>query len=308
VTQATVQDTPEFTSLSAPPASPDAAPAVPGNLEAFAAGVCEGAGPALTTLLNRQVAARVLAVRPSNLTDLLREVPLPWVLVEVTYQRGATGGHLLVFPKAEAVTLGVSLSGEDASEGALAPAHADALKDAVNQLLAGAGPTLMPLFNRAVSFSSANVRVVEDVEGIPKVLREPLWLIHADAKGEGFEFHMRLTVDRPLAAQIAALGAEPLPAAIDPGRVEPASGKIDLVLDISLPIAVELGRARMQIQDILKLAPGSVIELDKSAGDPVDLYINDRAIARGEVVVIDENFGVRLTSIVTASERIKTLR
>jgi flagellar motor switch protein FliN/FliY len=64
----------------------------------------------------------------------------------------------------------------------------------------------------------------------------------------------------------------------------------------------------MQIQDILKLAPGSVIELDRSAGDPVELFINDRPIAKGEVVVIDENFGVRLTSIVTATERIKTLR
>jgi flagellar motor switch protein FliN/FliY len=308
VTQATAQETPEFTSLSAAPAAPAAAPAVPGNLEAFAAGLCEGAGPALTTLLNRQVVARVLGVRPSNLTDLLHHVPLPWVLAEVTYQRGATGGHLLVFPKAEAVKLGVSLSGEDASEGEFSPAHADALKDAINQLLAGAGPTLMPLFNRAVLFSSATVRVVDGVEGIPKALREPLWLVHADAQGEGFALNVRLTVDRALAAQITALGTEPVPAGVEPGRAEPVPGKIDLILDIALPIAVELGRARMQIQDILKLAPGSVIELDKSAGDPVDLYINDRPIARGEVVVIDENFGVRLTSIVTASERIKMLR
>jgi flagellar motor switch protein FliN/FliY len=308
VTQETLQAQPEFTTLSAPSALADAAPAVPGNLEAFAAGLCEGAGPALTTLLNRQVSARVAGVRASNLTDLLRDVPLPWVLVEVSYQRGATGGHLMVFPKAEAVKIGVSLSGEDATEGELSPTHADALKDAINQLLAGAGPTLMPLFHRAVSFSSANVKVVEGVEGIPKALREPFWLIHASAQGDAFVFPVRLTVDRALGAQITALGAEPLPSSLEPGRVEPASGKIDMILDISLPIAVELGRARMLIQDILKLAPGSVIELDKSAGDPVDLYINDRPIARGEVVVIDENFGVRLTSIVTASERIKTLR
>jgi flagellar motor switch protein FliN/FliY len=77
---------------------------------------------------------------------------------------------------------------------------------------------------------------------------------------------------------------------------------------VTLPVAVELGRARMQIQDILKLAPGSVIALDKSAGDPVELFINERPIAKGEVVIIDENFGVRLTSIVTATERIRTLR
>ncbi len=87
-----------------------------------------------------------------------------------------------------------------------------------------------------------------------------------------------------------------------------APSKIDLILDVTLPVTVELGRARMQIQDILKLTPGSVIALDKSAGDPVELLINDRPIAKGEVVIIDENFGVRLTSIVTTTERIRTLR
>jgi flagellar motor switch protein FliN/FliY len=81
-----------------------------------------------------------------------------------------------------------------------------------------------------------------------------------------------------------------------------------MILDITLPVTVELGRARMQIQDILKLGPGSIVELEKLAGDPVELLINDRPIARGEVVVIDENFGVRLTSIVTPTERIRTLR
>jgi len=97
------------------------------------------------------------------------------------------------------------------------------------------------------------------------------------------------------------------PVAEAPVPVAAPSG-IDLILDVTLPVAVELGRSRMQIQDILKLAPGSIIELDKAAGDPVDILINDRPIAKGEVVVIDENFGVRLTSIVTTTERIRTLR
>jgi flagellar motor switch protein FliN/FliY len=84
--------------------------------------------------------------------------------------------------------------------------------------------------------------------------------------------------------------------------------RLDMLLDLPLDVSVELGRTRMSIQELLALAPGSVIELDKSAGDPVELYINDRPIAKGEVVIIDENFGVRLTSIVTTTERIKTLR
>ncbi len=103
-------------------------------------------------------------------------------------------------------------------------------------------------------------------------------------------------------------GSGSVPEGARGGPAEATPSRLDLILDITLPLTVELGRARMQIQDVLKLAPGSVIELDKLAGDPVELFINDRPIARGEVVVIDENFGVRLTSIVTPSERIRTLR
>lgn len=82
-----------------------------------------------------------------------------------------------------------------------------------------------------------------------------------------------------------------------------ALGNLDLLLDVKMPLAVELGRTRMLIRDILELGPGSVIELDKAAGEPVDLLVNGKLIARGEVVVIDESFGLRITEIVgSASE------
>jgi len=83
---------------------------------------------------------------------------------------------------------------------------------------------------------------------------------------------------------------------------------MEMLLDISLPVTVELGRTRMMIRDILHLAPGSVLELDKLVGEPVDIMINDKPIAGGEVVVIDENFGVRLTSIVSPTERVVNLQ
>jgi flagellar motor switch protein FliN/FliY len=83
---------------------------------------------------------------------------------------------------------------------------------------------------------------------------------------------------------------------------------MELLLDISLALTVELGRTRMMIRDILHLAPGSILELDKLAGEPVDILINDKTIARGEVVVIDDKFGVRLSSIVTPGERLMNLQ
>ncbi|MFH1688294.1 MAG: flagellar motor switch protein FliN [bacterium] len=82
---------------------------------------------------------------------------------------------------------------------------------------------------------------------------------------------------------------------------------IDLLMDVNLPVSIELGRTQMSISDILSLGPGSVVELNKLAGEPVDLMVNYKIVARGEVVVIDENFGVRITQLLTTEERLKVL-
>ncbi|MGH2470771.1 MAG: flagellar motor switch protein FliN [Chloroflexota bacterium] len=81
---------------------------------------------------------------------------------------------------------------------------------------------------------------------------------------------------------------------------------IDLILDVQLRVSVELGRKLMSVRDILALGPGSVVELDKVAGEPVDVLVNDRLIATGEVVVADDNFGVRITDIVNPAKRLSS--
>jgi len=87
----------------------------------------------------------------------------------------------------------------------------------------------------------------------------------------------------------------------------PESRNIELLMDVDLPIAIELGRTRLSIADILALGPGSVVELNKLAGEPVDLLVNQRVVARGEVVVVDENFGLRITQLMTPEERLRAL-
>jgi len=85
-------------------------------------------------------------------------------------------------------------------------------------------------------------------------------------------------------------------------------GNIDFILDIPLEITVELGRTKMLINDLLKLGQGSVIELSKLAGETLEVLANQRLIARGEVVVMNEKYGIRLTEIVSPAERIERLR
>lgn len=82
---------------------------------------------------------------------------------------------------------------------------------------------------------------------------------------------------------------------------------IDILMEVRLPIAIELGRTQMSVRDILDLGPGSVVELDKLAGEPVELLVNSKVIAKGEVVVVDENFGIRVTNLLSPEERIKSL-
>src|SRR5580658_489938 len=84
--------------------------------------------------------------------------------------------------------------------------------------------------------------------------------------------------------------------------------RIDLLLDVPLDLSAELGRTRMTIQDLLGLSAGAVIELDKIAGEPLDILVNNRLIARGEAVVVNDKFGVRITDIVNPAERVSRLR
>lgn len=83
---------------------------------------------------------------------------------------------------------------------------------------------------------------------------------------------------------------------------------LNLILDIPLKVTVELGRTKMPVSELLNLTQGSVIELSKLAGEPMEVYVNDKLIARGEAVVVNEKFGVRLTDIISPAERVEQLR
>jgi len=83
---------------------------------------------------------------------------------------------------------------------------------------------------------------------------------------------------------------------------------LDFILDIPLKVTVELGRTNVMVKDLLQLGQGSVLELDKLAGEPLEILVNGKLVAKGEVVVVNEKFGIRLTDIISPIERIETLK
>ena len=126
------------------------------------------------------------------------------------------------------------------------------------------------------------------------------------------------TAAAPAAACRPGAGASPLrpspPAAGRPIGVQAAvrhhhgrGTDIDLIMDVPVQLTVELGRTRLTIKNLLQLGQGSVVELDGLAGEPMDIFVNGYLIAQGEVVVVEDKYGIRLTDIITPSERINRL-
>ena len=95
-------------------------------------------------------------------------------------------------------------------------------------------------------------------------------------------------------------------AAAAPGTEVPRN--FDMLLDIPLRVTVEMGRTKLPLRDLLQLGPGSVVELAKMAGEPLDVLVNGKPIARGEAVMVNDKFGVRLTDVISPSERIEGLK
>lgn len=114
----------------------------------------------------------------------------------------------------------------------------------------------------------------------------------------------------PAPAQSAAPAAQPAAQSVFKplaGTAGGAGADIDLIMDVPVQLTVELGRTRLTIKNLLQLGQGSVVELDGLAGEPMDIFVNGYLIAQGEVVVVEDKYGIRLTDIITPSERINRL-
>ncbi|MBI5178364.1 MAG: flagellar motor switch protein FliN [Nitrospinae bacterium] len=133
---------------------------------------------------------------------------------------------------------------------------------------------------------------------------EDLWA----AAAEDLEQQRQLLRDASTAPKAAAPAAAAATASAPPAVRSEKDPKMEMILDIPLGLSVELGRAKMLINDLLQLGQGSVIELTKLVGEPLDVLVNDKLVARGEVVVVNnEKFGVRLSEVISPQERIEKL-
>lgn len=305
--------------------------------------VCEQASSVVTTVLSRAVDFQLQWLVAGENAVIPDELASKALFLKVNVRKELNGVMAFAISKPEvAILADLMLMGSGNAD--YSDEHKDAIQEIVNQIMGSVittvesqlhysmecGQTDVADFNGIADVKTGGIATISlRVEGFP----DQKVLLHLDSA------LMKSIKDKTAVATAAAsdtslsslgLGASsPAPSSGAPAEVPaapsappPAPGAVigggpfgstgnkalDLLMDIELPIVIELGRTQMSLKRILELGPGAIVEMDRLAGEPVDILINGKVVARGEVVVVDENFGVRIISLVTPEERIKLLR
>ncbi|MBS3977624.1 MAG: flagellar motor switch phosphatase FliY [Syntrophomonadaceae bacterium] len=297
------------------------------------------AATVLSQLLNQRVTITTPRVSVSTLTTLFSAFEAPYVVVEVDFIDGLKGSNLLIINERDAAIIAdIMMGGNGLNPPAkLTELHLSAVAEAMNQMIGSAATSMSTMFGRGIGISPPIVSPVdfesssyvsplingEDIvvirfrieigalidseimQVIPvKVAKEEVKLLLYPPAPEQISPPVRAEqAPQPVSSMehlpVQAVNHQPLP---------PETKNLELILDVPLSVTVILARTRRQIKEVLGLVPGAILEMDKLADEPVDILVNGTLIAQGEVVVIEENFGVRITSILSPVERLHNLK
>ncbi|MBS3984527.1 MAG: flagellar motor switch phosphatase FliY [Selenomonadales bacterium] len=302
------------------------------------------AATTLSQLLNRRVSITTPRVRVLGLQELLAQFSVPYLALLVNFTAGMSGFNLLVVRTSDAAVIADLMLG---GTGHVDSVELDELKisavaEVMNQMIGTAATSLHSLFGRRVNISPPEV-VMFDVppkEGVLAQLERETLAVVAFRMVVGDLIDSELLQVMPVASakqmaehllggiapapgkESANLPTEAMPPAppapevsVQRAQFSPLQAplhtgpgpNIELILDVPLQVSVVLGKSRKAIKDVLALGTGSVVELDRMVEDQVDVLVNGTLIARGEIVVVNENFGVRITSILSPAERLREI-
>lgn len=298
--------------------------------------IADQASSVVTTIVSKNVDFKVGTL--SNLSDdSVSSFLTDSLLVKVGFENDLQGVFNLVITKATTAVLSDFMMMGDGTA-PFEDDHMDALSELINQIMGAVNTAIGTEFELNLSLSQADTTEFKPTD----MLSAPYVAGSIDLKVDGLEdVPLLFTFDEKLVSSIEAHLGEPEATAFEPEAAEasaPAGGvdlgafeepefdmssmgsssaglfdstgvrALDMLMDIPLDLTIELGRTVMSIRRILEMGPGSIVEMDRFAGEPVDLLVNDKVVAKGEVVVVDENFGIRVVSLVTPEERIKFLK
>lgn len=250
------------------------------------------------------------------------------ILVKANYQKGLNGTLYFTLPLKEGTMLvDLMLGGEGASAEDLVGDSKDALAETFNQIMGSANQTLSDLAGETFAIANVDIlAVTPDAAAFAEhlgpgafqdivlptsqdSLNTTVHLLFPDLLLQQLKRKLGMgeAVPAPVPVSVAATLPAPTRQAPMASGPAPDAGNLDLLLDIQLPVVVRMGQTEMQMGELLKLTPGSILELNRSADAPVELLVNGKLIAKGEVVVVDGNFAFRITEIDTRAARIRSL-
>ncbi|MEN3202603.1 MAG: flagellar motor switch phosphatase FliY [Atribacterota bacterium] len=305
------------------------------------------AATALSGLLGKRVEITVPQVEVVPKEEVPELFPERHLLVRVVYREGLQGENVLFVKEEDAkVIVNLMMGGDGRSNlpEELGEIEVSAVSEAMNQMMGSACTAMSDFLGRRVNISPPET-IWQNIEEAERAWfeeqREPFFVVvHFRLSIENVVDSTMLQIiplsfaqemvsfllpqeepsvssekpefqegPRESEREKAKVKAQPVEFVEFKKKGEPQKqGNLELLFDVTLPLVVELGRTRLSVREILDLGPGSIIELDKLAGEPVDLYVNDVLFARGEVVIIEENFGIRITEIVSPEERMRSVR
>jgi flagellar motor switch protein FliN/FliY len=307
--------------------------------------ICEQASSVVTAVLSRAVDFQLQWLVASENSVIPDELGTQSLCVDVSVKKDFVGNMSFVISKQEVATLSdLMLMGSGHTD--YTEEHKDAICEIINQITGSCITTMESQLHLATDFGQGTVKnfsgkndfkggavatVLIKVEEFPD---QKILIVLDDSLLSGIRAKISrissIGADTSLASLglsssssvssggviAGASGGDGTPVAMPPifapqqGGVFGSTGNkaLDLLMDIEMPIVIELGRSQMSLKRILELGPGAIVEMDRLAGEPVDILINGKVVARGEVVVVDENFGVRIISLVSPEERLKLLR
>ncbi|MEW6623109.1 MAG: flagellar motor switch phosphatase FliY [Bacillota bacterium] len=298
------------------------------------------AATALSEILQHKVIITTPRITITTAKHLLESFKVPYLLVDVNFTQGLHGSNILIIKIPDAAVIADLMMGGDGNnpDEELSDIHISAVAEAMNQMIGSAATSMATIFGTSVKIAPPLVNVVylqQDEVFYPRDLNEPIVIISFDLTVGNLidseliqvipldvakrEAKMLLDQDKLLGKPIESkptkteeTDEKDPPKTQSLGRTghtdKPAHKNLDLILDVPLKVSVILGKSKRPIKEVLNLIPGSIVDLDKYANEPVDILVNGKLIAKGEVVVINENFGVRVTNIVSPEQRLDNLR
>jgi flagellar motor switch protein FliN/FliY len=300
-------------------------------IEAIATLILDPASSALGMIVGRETLIKPAQITQTSLKDFITKSKEKIVLADVKLSDALQMNLSIAMPASlvlKIADLMMGGSGEPADQN-VDGIKISALTEALNQMLGASITLLAEKAKGKVSLGKLEVKLVDDLEKISTLFNPTELLVCVEcqvemenASSSNLWLFAQLTAIKAVHEKLFPKKKEEEKVKVQPAKFEEFSPaetqippqpseiqqKLELLFDVPLKVVVELGRARMTLKQVMDLTIGSLIELDKLTGEPVDVLVNGKLIARGEVVVIDENFGVRITEIVSPKQRLYSIR